>query len=70
MVAADPAVLPLGATIRIARSGRFDGVYKVMDTGPKVQGRHVDLFIENCAAARRFGRRTVRVSLVGAAHER
>jgi 3D (Asp-Asp-Asp) domain-containing protein len=63
-VAADPAVLPLGSVIRVQQSGRYDGVYTVMDTGPKVQGRHVDLFMEDCAAAKRFGRRAVRVLLV------
>jgi 3D (Asp-Asp-Asp) domain-containing protein len=63
-VAADPAVLPLGSVIRVQQSGHYDGVYAVMDTGPKVQGRHVDLFIENCEAAKRFGRRAVRVSIV------
>jgi 3D (Asp-Asp-Asp) domain-containing protein len=68
-VAADPAVLPLGSVIRVQQSGQYDGVYTVMDTGPKVQGHHVDLFMESCAAAKRFGRRTVRVSIVDAAHD-
>ena len=68
-VAADPAVLPLGSVIRVQQSGRYDGVYTVMDTGPKVQGRHVDLFIESCAAAKQFGRRTIRVSIVDAARD-
>ena len=66
-VAADPAVLPLGSVIRVQQSGSYDGVYTVMDTGAKVKGRHVDLFIESCAAAKRFGRRAVRVSIVNAA---
>ncbi len=66
IVAADPAVLPIGATIRIEQSGRYDGVYTVMDTGPKVRGRHVDVFIDDCAAAKRFGRKTVRVRILDA----
>ena len=65
-VAADPAVLPLGSVIRVQQSGGYDGVYTVMDTGPKVRGRQVDLFIENCAAAKQFGRRTIRVLIVSA----
>ena len=63
-VAADPTVLPIGSVIRVQQSGQYDGVYSVMDTGPKVLGRHVDLFIESCEAAKRFGRRAVRVSIV------
>jgi 3D (Asp-Asp-Asp) domain-containing protein len=66
IVAADPAVLPMGATIRIEQSGRYDGIYTVMDTGPKVRGRHVDLYVDDCAAAKRFGRRSVRVTVVDA----
>ena len=61
IVAADPAVLPLGTVIRIGHTGRRDGEYTVMDTGPKVRGRRVDLFMHDCAEARRFGRRTVLV---------
>ena len=63
-VAADPAVLPIGSVIRVRQSGQYDGVYTVMDTGPKVRGRHVDLFIESCAAAKQFGRRNIGVSIV------
>jgi 3D (Asp-Asp-Asp) domain-containing protein len=68
-VAADPAVLPLGTVIRVEESGRYDGVYTVMDTGAKVLGHHVDLFVESCAAAKQFGRRAVRVSIVDAPHD-
>jgi len=70
IVAADPAVLPLGAVISVERSGQYDGVYTVMDTGPKIQGRHVDLFIRDCAAAKRFGRQTVQVRILDAGHDR
>jgi rare lipoprotein A len=64
IVAADPAVLPLGSVIRIDAAGRHNGVYRVMDTGPKVRGRHVDVFIDDCAEAVRFGRRRVRVTMM------
>jgi 3D (Asp-Asp-Asp) domain-containing protein len=66
IVAADPAVLPLGTRIRIEQSGRYDGIYTVMDTGPRVKGRHVDVFVDDCTAARRFGRRSVRIAIVDA----
>ena len=63
VVAADPAVLPLGTVIHIEHTGRRDGVYTVLDTGPKIQGHRLDVFIRDCAEARRFGRRAVRVSI-------
>ena len=61
VVAADPTVLPLGTVIRLQHAGRYDGAYTVLDTGANVRGRRIDLFIRDCAEARRFGRRTVRV---------
>jgi 3D (Asp-Asp-Asp) domain-containing protein len=65
IVAADPDVLAIGTRIRITglKRGR-DGVYRVMDTGERVQGRRIDLFVESCAQARRFGRQSVRVAVV------
>ena len=63
-VAADPRVLPLGTVIRLAGlDGRYNGTYTVMDTGPKVRGRRLDLYLRDCAEAVRFGRRSGRVSI-------
>lgn len=63
IVAADPDVLPLGARIRVSglKRGR-DGVYSVMDTGRRIRGRRIDLFVESCAAAKRFGKQPVRIA--------
>lgn len=65
IVAADPDVLPIGTRIRVSglKRGR-DGVYRVMDTGARVQGRRIDLFVESCAEAKRFGKQAVRVAVV------
>jgi 3D (Asp-Asp-Asp) domain-containing protein len=64
VVAADPAVLPMGTVIRITGAAPYDGSYRVLDTGARVRNRHVDLYIADCAAAKRFGRRSVRVTIV------
>jgi 3D (Asp-Asp-Asp) domain-containing protein len=64
IVAADPDVLPLGTVIRITGTTRYDGTYRVLDTGALVQRRHVDLYIPDCAAARQFGRRSVHVTVL------
>jgi 3D (Asp-Asp-Asp) domain-containing protein len=68
VVAADPDVLPLGTVIRITGAARYDGIYRVLDTGALVQRRHVDLYIADCAAARQFGRRSVHVVVVRRPH--
>jgi 3D (Asp-Asp-Asp) domain-containing protein len=66
IVAADPDVLPLGSRVRVRGLGRgLDRDYQVEDTGRAVQGR--ELFMRDCTAAKKFGRRTatVRVLAVG-----
>jgi rare lipoprotein A len=57
VIAADPAVLPIGTQVRISgMTGAYDGIYTVMDTGPRIRGRRIDLYVTNCAEAVRFGR--------------
>ena len=64
-VAADPAVLPLGSQIRLTGlDRRHNGVYVVRDTGARVRGRRIDLYIRDCHEAVRFGRRSARVSIL------
>ncbi len=64
-VAADPSVLRLGSRIRITGlDERYNGVYLVADTGPKVRGRHVDLYVPNCNDAVKFGRRRAQVAVM------
>jgi 3D (Asp-Asp-Asp) domain-containing protein len=64
IVAADPNVLPLGTVIRVASLGhRYNGTYRVMDTGSRVRGRRLDLYLPDCGEAVRFGRRSGRVSI-------
>jgi rare lipoprotein A len=65
MVAADPAVLPLGSRIRLTGlTARYDGDYVVRDTGTAVRGRRIDLYIRDCREAVKFGRRTASVSIL------
>ena len=65
VVAADPAVLPLGTVIRVGGlSKRYDRAYTVLDTGRAIKGRRIDLYLGDCREAVRFGRQSVRVSVV------
>ena len=63
-VAADHAVLPLGTRIRVSQAGGYSGIYTVRDTGSAVHGRHIDIYIPNTAAAKQFGKKTVRVTVL------
>jgi rare lipoprotein A len=64
IVAADPAVLPLGSRIRISRADAFNGVYTVTDTGRKIVGARIDLCVPNDAQAKRFGKKVVLVQVL------
>jgi len=60
VAAADPEFLPLGSVVRLSgRDGRPLGVFVVMDTGGAVKGRKIDIYVDDCDEARRWGRRQV-----------
>ena len=63
VIAADPRLLGLGRTV-LLNAGNYTGQYLVSDTGGGIKGRHIDIWVPSCAEARRFGRRTISVSLV------
>lgn len=66
IAAADPDLLPVGSVIQVERLGeRYNGIYTVMDTGPAVQGRHIDIYMWNCNEARyEFGRRNAGITVL------
>ena len=65
IAAADPALLPVGSVIQIDSLGpKYSGIYTVMDTGPRVRGRHVDVYMWNCDEAVTFGRRSVQLRVL------
>ncbi len=65
IAAADPSVLPVGSVVHIESPlKKYTGVYTVLDTGSKVLGRQVDLFMRDCHEAQQFGRRSIRVEVI------
>lgn len=54
-MAADRKVLPLNSRIRIYGAGRYSGEYIVEDTGAKVDGHHIDVYMPTLAEAKKFG---------------
>ena len=71
VVAADLRRLPLGTRLRISAPGqRYAGVYTVLDTGSKIKGRDLDIFMPSCRAARRFGKRPVLVRVLPESNRR
>lgn len=64
IVAADPDILPLGSIVRVRGAGRYSGEYVVADTGAKIQGRHIDIYIPTLAACIKFGVKHVEVQVL------
>ena len=64
VVAADPAILPIGTRIKIRRAGRYSGEYVVADTGTKIVGRKLDIYLPSTPECMKFGKRSVRVKVI------
>jgi 3D (Asp-Asp-Asp) domain-containing protein len=65
IAASDPALLPVGSVVSVTTdSTKYNGVYTIMDTGPKVQGRVLDLYMWSCNEALAFGRKPVQVTVL------
>ena len=65
MAAADPALLPLGSVVQVQTPvARHNGIWTVLDTGPEVKGRELDLYMWSCNDALAFGRQTAQVTIL------
>ena len=63
LIAADPSVLPLGSRVRLDHPG-YSGEYLVADTGGAIRGRRIDIWTPTSGEAMRFGRRTVKLTVL------
>jgi 3D (Asp-Asp-Asp) domain-containing protein len=61
LIAADPRVLKLGSKVNLG-AGAYSGDYLVSDTGGRIKGNKIDIWMASCSEARRFGRRTITVT--------
>ena len=65
IVASDPELLPVGSVIEVGSlPQKYNGVYTVLDTGPSVQGRQIDIYMWNCNEALEFGRRPAHLNVL------
>jgi len=65
IVAGDPKMLPEGSVVQVdGVPDRHTGIYTVLDTGPKVVGRHVDVYMWSCHDALKFGRRPISLTVL------
>jgi 3D (Asp-Asp-Asp) domain-containing protein len=65
IAAADPALLPVGSVVTVStRDPKYNGVYTIMDTGPRMQGRLLDLYMWSCNEALAFGRKAADITVL------
>jgi 3D (Asp-Asp-Asp) domain-containing protein len=63
IIAADPRILPLGSRVHV-QAGAWSGEYLVADTGGAIKGRKIDIWTPSAREAMRFGRRTVKLTVL------
>ena len=63
LIAADPRLLPLGSRVRLEVPG-YHGEYLVADTGGMIKGRRIDIWTPTSREAMKFGRRTVKLTVL------
>jgi len=65
IAAADPVLLPVGSIVEIdTELPKYNGIYTILDTGPAVQGRHIDVYMWSCYEALAFGRRPIHLNVL------
>jgi 3D (Asp-Asp-Asp) domain-containing protein len=65
VAAADPFLLPVGTVVQIdTLESRYNGIYTVMDTGPAIRGRQIDIYMWSCTEAVDFGRRPIHLTVL------
>jgi 3D (Asp-Asp-Asp) domain-containing protein len=69
VIAADPRLLPIGSRVRI-EAGSYTGEYVVADTGGAIKGKRIDIWTPSSREAMRFGRRTVKLTVLHLAGKR
>ncbi|MDX2032457.1 MAG: 3D domain-containing protein [Blastocatellia bacterium] len=63
VIAADPRVLPIGSVVEV-KAGNWSGTYTVHDTGGKIKGNIIDVWVPSTKEARTFGRRSVKLHVL------
>jgi 3D (Asp-Asp-Asp) domain-containing protein len=69
IVAADPRHFPLSRYVELYVGKKYYGRFLVDDTGRKIKGNHLDIWLSSCQASRRFGVKRGTAVLVARQHQ-
>jgi 3D (Asp-Asp-Asp) domain-containing protein len=61
VIAVDRKVLRIGTRVRIISPKSVAGIYTALDTGKRIRGHRLDIFMYSRSSARNFGVKTVRL---------
>lgn len=61
IVAVDPSVIPLGSKVEVEGYG----IFTALDTGGAIKGHRIDVLMQSEGSANQFGRKNIRVRVVG-----
>src|SRR6476620_3488082 len=57
IIAADPRFFPLSRYVELYVGRKYYGRFLVDDTGRKIKGNHIDVWLPSCSDSRKFGAR-------------
>lgn len=64
VVAVDPAVIPLHSIVHLTtEDGKYDGYYYAIDTGGKILGNRVDIYMDKQSAIE-FGVQNIKIKMI------
>jgi 3D (Asp-Asp-Asp) domain-containing protein len=55
IIAADPRFFPMARYVELYLGRKYYGRFLVDDTGRKIKGNHIDVWLPTCTEAKRFG---------------
>jgi 3D (Asp-Asp-Asp) domain-containing protein len=55
IIAADPRLFPLSRYVELYVGKKYFGRFLIDDTGRKIKGNHIDVWMASCTEAKRFG---------------
>jgi 3D (Asp-Asp-Asp) domain-containing protein len=55
IIAADPRFFPMARYVELYVGRKYYGRFLVDDTGRKIKGNHIDVWLPSCSDARKFG---------------
>lgn len=64
VIAVDKRVIKLGSKVQIVEPKEYAGTYRAEDTGGKIKGNRIDIWMDTQRKAMTFGKRTIKLIIL------